>query len=40
MDGYVWTNNPEGLKGSWKAVDAESGISEYLISVGVSEGGF
>ena len=38
IDGYVWQNNPEGIKGSWKAMDPESGISDYVISIGTSQG--
>ena len=38
VDGFVWHNNPNGIKGSWKAIDPESGIAEYIVSVGTSPG--
>ena len=38
VNGFVYQNNPEGILGSWKAIDLESGIIEYRVSVGTAEG--
>ena len=38
VNGFVYQNNPEGILGSWKAIDPESGILEYRVSVGIAEG--
>ena len=38
VDGFVWQNNQEAIQGSWKAMDSESGILEYRVSIGTSEG--
>ncbi|XP_066300154.1 uncharacterized protein [Branchiostoma lanceolatum] len=39
IDGYVWQADPEGIQASWLAVDGESGIQDYWVSVGTSPGG-
>ena len=38
VDGYVVQNDPFTIRGSWRALDAESGIVGYLVGVGTSEG--
>ena len=40
IDGVVLHNDPDGILGSWKATDAESGIMRYMVAVGTSEGRF
>ena len=38
VDGFVWQNNPHGIKASWKGLDPESGVVNYQVSVGTSPG--
>ncbi|KAI8485717.1 hypothetical protein Bbelb_365510, partial [Branchiostoma belcheri] len=38
IDGYVWQADPGGIQASWLAVDGESGIQDYWVSVGTSPG--
>ncbi|XP_033121447.1 uncharacterized protein LOC117120538 [Anneissia japonica] len=36
--GYVWQSDQQGIKATWKAVDAESGILSYWVSIGTKSG--
>ncbi len=36
VNGYVYQSDLENIEASWSAVDGESGIAEYFVSVGTS----
>lgn len=40
FDGYVWQADTSGIKAAWFAVDPQSGIKGYMISVGSHKGMF
>ena len=37
VNGYVYQSKLHGTAGSWAAIDRESGVAEYLVSVGTTE---
>ncbi|VDI73733.1 Hypothetical predicted protein, partial [Mytilus galloprovincialis] len=37
--GYVWQADTNGIKAAWRAIDHQSGIKNYKIAVGSSQGG-
>ncbi|CAG2187681.1 unnamed protein product [Mytilus edulis] len=39
FDGYVWQADTSGIKAAWLAVDPQSGIKEYMVSIGSHKGG-
>ena len=38
IDGFVQHNDENGLQVSWQAVDHQSGIMAYLVSIGTASG--
>ncbi|XP_070573546.1 uncharacterized protein [Ptychodera flava] len=38
IDGFVLQTDTEGIRAYWKATDFESGVVDYLLSIGTSEG--
>lgn len=40
FDGYVWQADTSGIKAAWLAVDPQSGIKEYMVSIGSHKGMF
>ncbi|XP_033105583.1 uncharacterized protein LOC117107873 isoform X2 [Anneissia japonica] len=36
--GYVWQSDKQGIRATWKAVDAESGIIAYWVAIGTQPG--
>ena len=38
IDGFVQHNDGNGLQVSWQAVDHQSGIVDYLVSIGTAPG--
>lgn len=40
INGYVWQADTSGIKAAWDTDDPQSGIKEYLVSVGTKKGRF
>lgn len=38
IDGYVIHNDEHGISASWSGLDSESGIRDYIVSIGTSPG--
>ena len=38
VDGYVIHNDENGIQGSWGAMDAQSGVTEYYVGIGMAPG--
>ena len=38
IDGYVIHNDEHGISASWKGLDPESGIRDYIVTIGTSPG--
>ena len=38
IDGVVLHNDPTGILASWKAIDPESGVKQYVVAVGTGPG--